>query len=383
MKRLTILGSTGSIGVSTLDVVRNHPDRFQIHALVAGRNVVKLAEQIRHFRPKIAVLLEKSDAEKLKSEIYSSTEIRFGFEAMSEVAIDPSVDLVVSAIVGAAGLRPTHAALQAGKTVALVNKESLVAAGTVMKQAEKMGRAKGAKILPVDSEHSAIHQVLRGTDREIAKIILTASGGPFRQFSLEQLSRVTKAEALKHPNWNMGAKITIDSATMMNKGLEFIEAHWLFDMPPSKIEILIHPQSIIHSMVEMIDGSVLAQMGEPDMRTPIAYALGFPDRIAANVTRLDLARHATLTFEKPDPKRFPAMTLARQALEIGGSAPCVLNAANEIAVGAFLSDRIGFLEIVSTVEKALQQHAVHPLNSLEEVLEVDRETRIKTEELLA
>lgn len=380
MKHITILGSTGSIGVSALQVIASHPDRFRVFALVAGRNIDLLAKQIVTFRPAIAVVQEKSDAEKLKAKIGTMTRIAWGVEAMTEAVADPKVSLVLSAIVGAAGLRPTHAALLAGKTVALANKESLVAAGSVMKRAEKEGKA---TLLPVDSEHSAIHQVLRGTSHEVLKIILTASGGPFRTYSLKQMETVTKTEALSHPNWNMGAKITIDSATMMNKGLEFIEAHWLFDMPANKIEIVIHPQSLVHSMVEYIDGSVLAQMGEPDMRTPIAYALAYPDRIATNVLKLNLTHHQTLTFETADSQRFPSMTLARQALEMGGSAPCVLNAANEVAVEAFLQGRIGFLDIARTVETALKNHAVHPLNSLEDVLEADKVTRLKTGEILS
>lgn len=352
MKRICILGSTGSIGRSALDVIRRHPDRFEIVALVAGRDEKKLEEQAKEFKPKRVVLAQRD-----------------GEEAVVEAATLPEVDIVLSAIVGVAGLKPTYAALRSGKKVALANKESLVAAGAVMTQAMQAG---GGSLIPVDSEHSAIHQVLGEEKKSVSKIILTASGGPFRNFTKEALEKVTVEQALAHPNWTMGNKITIDSATMMNKGLEVIEAHWLFDILPQKIEVKIHPQSIIHSLVEFIDGSVLAQLGNPDMRTPIAYALAYPERISTDVVRLDLVKSSPLTFEEPDLDRFPCLRLAQNALEAGKSAPCVLNSANEVAVGLFLERRLPFTGIAKIVEKVLMKHQPYPLTSLEDVLEVDK-----------
>lgn len=361
MKKIAILGSTGSIGCSALDVIRSHPDRFKVEALVAGSNTELLARQAAEFRPRLVV--SKKDGE----------------AAQIEAATLPDVDIVLSAIVGAAGLKPTYAALKAGKRVALANKESLVAAGAVMTEAKREG---AAELIPVDSEHSAIHQVLNGNLKEVVQIILTASGGPFRTWSKEKLEKATKSEALKHPNWKMGEKITIDSATLMNKGLEIIEAHWLFDLPPEKITVKVHPQSIIHSLVEYVDGSVLAQMGLPDMKTPIAYALAYPDRISAPVPPLDLTKMAPLTFEEPDMERFPALSLAKTALKKGKTYPAVLNGANEIAVYAFLEEKISFLDIVKTVEKVLERHKPFEMNTLDDVLAADSEARRKALELL-
>lgn len=355
MKKIVILGSTGSIGTSALDVISQHPDKFEVLALVAKSNAGLLEKQAAQFHPKKTVLTDRD-----------------GEKAAVEAATLPQADLVLSAVVGAAGLRPTYAALQAGKTVALANKESLVAAGPVMMRAV---RECGAMLIPVDSEHSAIHQVLHGSLQEVARIILTASGGPFLRHSAAALEKVTVEEALKHPRWNMGAKITIDSATLMNKGLEIIEAHWLFNMPPQKIAVKIHPQSIVHSLVEYVDGSVLAQLGNPDMRTPIAYAMGYPERISTAVPSLNLVEVSPLTFEEPDLKRFPCLALARQALEMGGSAPCALNAANEEAVAKFLEKKIAFTGIPKIVEKVLMQHKPSPLNNLEDVLEADQWAR--------
>ncbi|MDP2599534.1 MAG: 1-deoxy-D-xylulose-5-phosphate reductoisomerase [Deltaproteobacteria bacterium] len=361
MKNIVILGSTGSIGQNTLDVIRSHPDKFRVLALVAGNNVALLQKQAEEFRPKMAVA--KSD----------------GMEAAVEAATLPEADIVVSAIVGAAGLRPTYAALKAGKRVALANKESLVAAGAVMTKVCEEG---GGELLPVDSEHSAIHQVLHGKKEAVLRIILTASGGPFRTWPIEKLSKATVEDALKHPNWKMGNKITVDSATMMNKGLEIIEAHWLFGLPPEKIAVTVHPQSVVHSLVEYIDGSVLAQMGLPDMRTPIAYALAYPERITAPVSSLDLAAASPLTFEAPDPERFPSLKLAQEVLRKGKSFPAVLNAANEVAVEAFLKGKIGFMDIAKTVETVLGSHQPVALNTLDDVLETDRRAREKSNQVL-
>ena len=351
-KRIVILGSTGSIGESALDVIAKHPDRFEILGLVAGSNEEKLKNQVKKFRPKISVVGKKDP------------------EGVIALAAHPEADLVLSAIVGAAGLKPTYHALKAGKVVALANKESLVAAGSVMTETAK--EYKGT-LIPVDSEHSAIHQALRGFEgNKIQKVIITASGGPFRGWTAKQLETVTVEAALKHPKWSMGNKITIDSATMMNKGLEVIEAKWLFDLPPEKIEVVIHPQSIVHSLVEYIDGSVMAQLGVPDMRTPIAYALAYPDRVDTDVAPFNLVESSPLTFEKPDEKTFVCLRLARQALNEGKSYATVLNAANEIAVYAFLEKNIKFTNIPEIIERTLDAHSPIALRTLEDVLESDR-----------
>ena len=378
MKKIVILGSTGSIGTSALDVVKNHPDKFEVLALVAGANVEKLAAQIETFRPRFVAVREKGTADALKKHVahLNGTKIGWGEESFIEAATLSEADVVLSAIVGAAGLKPTYAALKAGKTVALANKESLVAAGKVMTKAMKEGKG---SLLPVDSEHSAIHQVLHGKESEVVRIILTASGGPFRMLCMADLEKVKIEEALNHPNWKMGEKVTVDSATLMNKGLEVIEAHWLFGLPSEKIAVKVHPQSIVHSLVEYIDGSVLAQMGMPDMRTPIAYCLAYPERIATHVRPLDLVASSPLTFEEPDTRRFPALSLARQALEMGKTYPCVLNASNEIAVAAFLKKQISFVGIPSLVEKVLSAHAPYELNTLEDVLNADHWARDKAQ----
>ena len=371
MKKVVILGSTGSIGTNTLDVIRQHPDKFKVLGLVAGTNIKKLAEQVEEFQPEWVVVREKGTAEalgdRLKDHMFGK--IGWGEEDIIRLATLPEADIVLSAIVGTAGLKPTYAALKAGKTVALANKESLVAAGKVMTDCIETYHG---RLLPVDSEHSAIHQVLEGKAEEVLRIILTASGGPFRNLSVQDLLHVTVESALKHPNWSMGEKITVDSATLMNKGLEVIEAHWLFSLPPEKITVKVHPQSIVHSLVEYVDGSVLAQLGPPDMRGPIAYALAYPERISTDVRPLNLITSSPLTFEEPDTKRFPCLSLARQALEMGQTCPCVLNAANEVAVASFLKRRISFIGIPRLVEEVLNQHQPTPLNSLDDVLAADQ-----------
>jgi len=355
-KRVTILGSTGSIGESTLDLVRR-ADRgeIQVVALTANNNAQKLAAQAIEFGAEFVALADSKNAEALKFALKGTkTEIGIGSDALIEAA-SRTADFCMAAIIGAAGLEPTLAAVDQGIHIGLANKECLVCAGDLFLQRVT---EKGATLLPVDSEHNAIFQVLeRDKPEGVRRLILTASGGPFRDASMETLRKVTREDALNHPVWSMGAKISIDSATLMNKGLELIEASYLFDRPSAEIDIVVHPQSIIHSMVEYIDGSVLAQLGSPDMRTPIAYAMGWPDRMAAPVERLDLTKMSGLTFFEPDTQKFPALRLAREALEAGGKAPCVLNAANEIAVAAFLEGQIKFLDIPRIVESALDQHA--------------------------
>ncbi|MBI5197316.1 MAG: 1-deoxy-D-xylulose-5-phosphate reductoisomerase [Nitrospirae bacterium] len=354
MKRIAILGSTGSIGCNTLDVVSRFPDRFKVVALSAGENGEALAGQAERFKPELVALSRESGVEALRQRCQGlPVEVLGGMEGLIQVATHPDVDLVVSAIVGSAGLIPTLAAIKAGKDIALANKETLVMAGELV-TAE--ARKYKVRILPVDSEHTAIFQVIQGNRREdIKRLILTASGGPFLRRSLESLESVRPEEALKHPNWNMGTKITVDSATLMNKGLEVIEARWLFDIPVFQIDVLIHPQSIVHSMVEFTDGSVVAQLGQPDMRIPIAYSLSYPDRLDLPFPSLDLARVGSLTFEKPDVKSFPCLGYAYQALRTGGPLSAVLNAANEVAVRAFLESRIGFLEIPEVIEGVLNR----------------------------
>ncbi len=355
-KRVTILGSTGSIGESTLDLVRRaRPGEMQIVALTANNNAKLLAKQAIEFRAEFVALADPSHADELKSALSGTqTEIGIGPQALIEAASRPA-DFCMASIIGAAGLEPTLAAVDQGLHLGLANKECLVCAGDLFMQRVK---EKGATLLPVDSEHNAIFQVLEHDKPEgVRRLILTASGGPFREASPEALKNVMRAEALAHPVWDMGAKISIDSATLMNKGLELIEASYLFARPAAEIDIIIHPQSIVHSMVEYVDGSVLAQLGSPDMRTPIAYALAWPERMAAPVERLDLTKMSGLTFFEPDPVKFPALRLARAALETGGKAPSVLNAANEVAVAAFLDGQIKFLDIAKIVESVLDQHA--------------------------
>lgn len=377
-KRLTLLGSTGSIGESTLDVVARHPDRFSVHALTAHRNGDKLVAQCLRFQPDVAVVGDADTAAKVAAELRAAgcrTEVHHGPAALVDAASSAGCDTVVAAIVGAAGLAPTLAAARTGKRILLANKEALVMSGQIFIDAV---RDNGAVLLPVDSEHNAVFQCLpreAALHGGVSKIILTASGGPFRTREPSTLVDVTPDEACKHPNWAMGRKISVDSATMMNKGLEVIEAHWLFDLPGSRIEVLIHPQSVIHSMVSYADGSVLAQLGNPDMRTPIAHALAFPDRVNSGVAQLDLAQVATLTFEKPDFQRFPCLALAIQALEAGGIASAALNAANEVAVEAFLARRIGFMAIGEVVESVLNALPVTSAATLDDVLAADAEAR--------
>lgn len=372
-RAITILGSTGSIGRNTVELIEARPDLYRTEALVANASADLLADQALRLRPRLAVLADEAALPRLRQLLAGSgIETAAGAQAVIEAARLPA-DWVMAAIVGAAGLAPTLEAVRRGAVVALANKECLVCAGSLM-MAEVA--AHGATLLPVDSEHSAIFQVFETNQRHaIDKIVLTASGGPFRQKSLEDMRAMTPAQAVAHPNWSMGAKISVDSASMMNKGLELIEAHHLFALPEDRIDILVHPQSVIHSMVAYADGSVLAQLGSPDMRTPIAYALGWPRRIASPAPKLDLASIATLTFEAPDPIRFPALRLARAALQSGGSAPTVLNAANEVAVAAFLAGRIGFLDIATTVENTLETMTLVPLGGIADVLAQDRAAR--------
>ena len=372
-RSIAILGSTGSVGCNTIDVVERYPNDYRVDALTAHSNVDRLIEQALRLKPRFAAIGDEKLYGKLKDGLAGSGILAAaGRAAVIEAASRPS-DWVMSAIVGAAGLEPTLAAVRRGAMVGLANKETLVCAGSLMMK--ELGKH-GAVMLPVDSEHSAIFQVFEFEKRDaIEKIILTASGGPFRTKSIAEMTAATPAQAVAHPNWSMGAKISVDSATMMNKGLELIEAHHLFQMPEPQIEILVHPQSVIHSMVAYQDGSVLAQLGTPDMRTPIAYALGWPKRIAAPSARLDFAKVATLTFEAPDPIRFPALRLAREALKAGGRAPTVLNAANEIAVAAFLSGKIGFMDIPALVETVLEAMPQAELGSIEDVITTDAEAR--------
>ena len=377
---LTILGSTGSIGTSTLDVVARHPERFRIFALSGHSQTAKLAEQCLAFRPQYAVTANEAQAAELRAQLAAAgcqTEVLHGEQALCDIAAAPETDGVMAAIVGAAGLPPTLAAARAGKTIYLANKETLVVSGSLFMQTAAQS---GARILPVDSEHNAIYQVLPPEKsylkhNGVQSIILTASGGPFLHTDLADFPAITPEQAVKHPNWQMGRKISVDSATMMNKGLELIEAHWLFNCPPEKLETVIHPQSVVHSMVRYADGSVLAQMGTPDMRTPIAYCLGLPERIASGVPPLDFATLSALTFETPDYRRFPCLELAYQAMQAGGGVPCVLNAANEIAVAAFLAGRIRFTDIAHTVRHCLEQDFSGSHHSLEGLLDLDAAAR--------
>ncbi|MFL7903414.1 1-deoxy-D-xylulose-5-phosphate reductoisomerase [Azospirillum argentinense] len=372
-RRVTIFGSTGSVGTQTVDLVAREPERFPVEALTANRNVSLLAEQARQLRPKLAVVADPAAYADLKEALAGTgVEAAAGPQAMAEAAERPS-DWVMAAIVGAAGLEPTLAAVRRGACVAFANKEVLVCAGALMMEEV---RRHGANLLPVDSEHSAIYQVF-DFDRldSVQRLILTASGGPFRTKDRAFMAAATREQAVAHPTWEMGAKISIDSATMMNKGLEIIEAHFLFGVPEEKIDVLVHPQSVVHSLVEYVDGSVLAQLGTPDMRTPIAYALGWPARIPTPAERLDLVKAATLTFEAPDPERFPALRLARAALQSGGGAPTILSAANEVAVQAFLDRRIGFLDIERIVEGVLGTLPHRPLRDLGAVRDTDAEAR--------
>jgi 1-deoxy-D-xylulose-5-phosphate reductoisomerase len=379
-RRIAILGATGSIGKSTVDLIERNADRFQVTAVTAATNVEALAEVARKTGAKLAVVADEDRYEDL-AELLVGTNCRAaaGVAALTEAAVDGS-ELVIAAIVGCAGLRPTMAAVEAGRTVALANKEALVTAGALMTDAAD---ASGATLLPIDSEHNAIFQCLAGSRREdVSKIVLTASGGPFRTASAGAIAAATPAQAVAHPNWAMGAKISVDSATLINKGLELIEAHYLFGLPSRQLDVVIHPQSVVHSMVEFVDGSLLAQLGSPDMRIPIAYALAWPERIATPAQRLDLASIARLDFEAPDLERFPALRLAREALEAGAAAPVVLNAANEVAVASFLAGQIGFPEIVALVQEALNGASYDAPRSIGDVLEIDRMTRERTRAMM-
>lgn len=380
-RRITILGSTGSIGCNTIDLVEREPEGYCVEALTANRNVTLLAEQARRLRPRVAVVADASQYHALREALSGTNiEVAAGESAVVEAATRP-VDWMMAGIVGAAGLAPTLAGVRQGAIIALANKETLVCAGELVLREVK---AKSATLLPVDSEHNAVFQVFdfEQSDR-VARIILTASGGPFRTKSLEEMRRMTPEQAVAHPNWRMGAKISVDSATLMNKGLEVIEAYYLFPVRKDQVDVIVHPQSVIHSMVEYIDGSVLAQLGTPDMRTPIAYAMGWPKRIAAPSPRLDLAAVGQLTFERPDYERFPALRLARMALDAGGSAPTVLNAANEVAVLAFLDRRIGFLDIAKIVGETLERMPRVEIDDLGVVAEIDREARTIAGEIVA
>ena len=374
-QQLTVLGATGSIGVSTLDVVRRHRDKYNVFALSCAQNIERLYEQIQEFAPRYAVVLDSQAAKQLQQQLgNSSTEVLAGSAALEKIAADPQVDMVMAAIVGAAGLLPTLAAAKAGKRVLLANKESLVMAGPLFMQAVREG---GATLLPIDSEHNAIFQSLPHNynhnlhQHGVSKILLTASGGPFRGRSLAELSAVTPAQAVAHPNWSMGQKISVDSATLMNKGLELIEACFLFNCRPEQVEIVVHPQSVIHSLVQYCDGSVLAQLGQPDMRTPIAYGLAWPQRIDSGVEHLDLFAIAKLEFEAADEHTFSCLALAKQAIQQGGTMPAVLNAANEIAVAAFLAEQIRFIDIPRLISAVMQQHQVQQADQLAPILAAD------------
>jgi 1-deoxy-D-xylulose-5-phosphate reductoisomerase len=382
LQNITILGSTGTIGEQTLDVIARHAQRYKVFALTANTNTDVMLQQCLNFQPQYAVMLNATAANALAEQLAahdSKTVVLSGLSNLEQVCSDTAVDTVMAAIVGAAGLKPAMAAAKAGKRILLANKETLVMAGSLFMDAVKQG---GATLLPIDSEHNAIFQVMSPAGLEnltgggIRKIILTASGGPFRQYTQAQIDKVTPAMALKHPNWVMGAKITVDSATLMNKGLEVIEAHWLFNAQPSQIEVVVHPQSVIHSMVEYVDGSVLAQLGNPDMRTPIAYGLAYPERIDSGVSSLDFLTIGQLEFEAPDTQRFPCLQLAYDALKVGGTASTILNAANEVAVNAFLNEQICFKGIPDLIASALNKLTIENVSSIEQLVEVDREARL-------
>ncbi len=379
-KTISILGSTGSIGTNTLDVVRRSEGLIRVKGLAAGRNIDLLAEQVHEFRPDFAAVMTQELAERLANKIDTGTQIVWGKAGYKHIASLESVEMVVSAMVGAAGLIPTIAAIEAGKDIALANKETLVTAGSLVMQ---LARQRGINIIPVDSEHSAIFQCLQGNKPNmVRRLILTASGGPFRQRK-EDFSRISPKEAVSHPNWSMGAKISVDSATLMNKGLELIEARWLFDIPIDRIEIVVHPQSVIHSMVEFCDGSIIAQLGPPDMRIPIAYALAWPKRMDLDLPSLDLLELGTLTFEAPRRDSFPCLELAYRAARLGGNATTALNAANEVAVEAFLEGMIGFVDIGYVVEGVLDEFPYEAIDCLDDVLRADALARLKAHALIS
>lgn len=382
MKKIAILGSTGSIGTQTLDVIRQHKDKFEAHTLTAGNNADLLIEQAKEFLPDTVVIANDSKYDYVKESLSSyPIKVYSGSESLCQVVENHELDIVLTAMVGFAGLRPTISAIKAGKTLALANKETLVVAGELIKN---LCREFHVPILPVDSEHSAIFQCINGEQiNPIHKIILTASGGPFKDYTMEQLEQVTPEQALLHPNWKMGAKITIDSATMMNKGFEMIEAHWLYDVHPKCIQVVVHPESIIHSAVEFIDGTVMAQLAPPDMRLPIQYALGYPKRIPLNSEHLDLFAINTLHFEKPDMKRFPCLQLAYDAIEKGGNMPCILNAAGEISNLAFRNRKNKFTDIPRIIQKAMENIPFIASPTLEDLFETDKEARTYTEWLIS
>lgn len=388
IKGITVLGSTGSIGLSTLDVLARHPDRYRVVALTAHRQVERMFEQCLHFQPSFAVMSDPQAAEQLSGQLAShdlATEVLSGPDGLAQVAALGEVDYVMAAIVGAAGLPPTLAAARAGKRILLANKEALVMSGALFM--DEVHRS-GAELLPIDSEHNAIFQCMpSGFERGLAdvgvrKILLTASGGPFRAMPLEALKHVTPAQAVAHPNWSMGRKISVDSASMMNKGLEVIEACWLFNTTPAQIQVVLHPQSVIHSMVEYSDGSVLAQLGNPDMRTPIAHALAWPERIDSGVASLDMFAVARLDFEAPDLERFPCLRLAIEAIQLGGTVPAVLNAANEVAVEAFLHERLGFTDIPRVIEQTMEKLSYQEARDLDVIFQADTVARAYASEMI-
>ncbi len=381
MKRLAILGSTGSIGVNTLHIVRQFPERFKIIGLSAGRNIQLLKEQVYEFKPKLISVLNEELCEEIQKDLpIEGVEVVYGVEGLIRVATHPEVDQVVSAIVGAVGLIPTLSAIKTKKSIALANKESLVMAGKILMEE---ARSRNVQILPIDSEHSAIFQSLIGHQKkDIQRLILTASGGPFLHLPLSKLREVTVKEALNHPHWEMGKKITIDSASLMNKGLEVIEAHWLFDIPVEKITVQIHPQSVVHSMVEYIDGSIISQMGIPDMKIPISYALSYPERLHLRLPSLDFSRVGGLTFMPPDPERFPCLSLAYRSIAIGETMPTVLNAANEVAVHAFLEGTIRFIDLPLIIQRVMEEHEVKTVRTIEDILRADQWSRERTKNLI-
>ncbi len=379
-RSIALLGSTGSIGTQTLDVVRSNPDRFEVYALSANNNAELLIKQAREFLPEVVIIANEQKYEELKTALQDlPMKVWAGKDAIAQVVQSEPIDMVVTAMVGYAGLQPTISAIKAGKAIALANKETLVVAGEIVVELALENRV---PILPIDSEHSAIFQCLAGESSPIEKILLTASGGPFRTWSMEQLAKATRAQALKHPNWEMGAKITIDSASMMNKGFEMIEAKWLFDIAPEKVEVVVHPESIIHSMVQYQDSSIIAQLGLPDMRLPIQYALGYPERLKADYKRLDIFELGKMTFEKPDMERFRNLAFAYEAAKIKGNMPCILNAANEIVVAAFLKDKIGFLEMSDVIEKTMQTASFVQKPTYEDYVQSDAEARRIAQELI-
>jgi 1-deoxy-D-xylulose-5-phosphate reductoisomerase len=382
MKKITILGSTGSIGLSALDVIYKNPERFRVVALAAGKNISLLKKQIEKFKPKVVSVSTKESALKLHEALNAKSRVKIFYdeEGLKEIASFPSADMVISSISGSAGLIPTLAAIEAGKDIALANKETMVMAGEIV---TKRAIKKGVKIIPVDSEHSAIFQCLEGHKRQnLRRIILTASGGPFLNFTRNELKKVSLSQTLRHPNWKMGKKITIDSASMMNKGLEMIEAKWLFNVEIVDIDVLVHPQSIVHSLVEFIDGVLLAQMGVPDMKIPIAYALTYPERIHNDLPSLNIAKTRNLEFFKPDIKKFPCLGIASAAGLCGGTAPAVLNAADEVAVSAFMENKIRFIDLPEIIEKILARHDSIKDPSLDDILQADLWARKETKKII-